>query len=371
LGQGAIQLFDNGPAMRVLAFTKYGATAASTRQRLLQYLPALHDAGIDVEYHALLNDDYVQSLQTGVKPKMGQVAKAYLARMAQAVSTRKYDAIWVYAELFPYLPASFEQLAFLTGKPVIYDFDDAFFHQYDGSTALGSLLKGKLEPLLRGAAICCCGNSYLQEYADHFCRRTIIIPTVVDTECYRPDRARPAGRPTVIGWIGSPSTWCYVRPMLPMLRSLVNDYPVEVRIIGGGVAATDELALYSGFRSVSWNEDSQVREIQAMDIGIMPLPDENWAKGKSGFKLIQYMACGLPVVASPVGVNREIVNHGQNGFLATTSHEWAAALRKLLTDADLRARLGAAGRKSAEEDYSLRSHAPRLIEMFRSAVRPV
>lgn len=357
--------------MRVVAFTKYGAEAASTRQRLLQYLPALGAAGIDVEWHPLLGDDYVRGLTRGARSPKAAIARRYVDRMRQLVRVRGADLIWVYAELFPYLPAMFERLAFAARAPVVYDFDDAFFHQYDEARRplVRRMLAGKLEPLLRGAAACACGNAYLRDYADRFCDRTVILPTVVDTDAYRPAPAERGGAP-VIGWIGTPSTWAYVRPVLPLLAALAAERGIRVSVVGAGAAA--EADRFDGLDLVDWREETEVAEVQRMDVGIMPLPDEAWARGKSGYKLVQYMACGLPVVASPVGVNADIVMQGETGFLARTPAEWRDALAALLDDAALRRRMGDAGRRRAEARYSLGHCAPRMVDLLRaSAGMPV
>jgi hypothetical protein len=352
--------------MRVVAFTKYGAEAASTRQRLLQYLPALSAAGIEVEWHPLLGDDYVRGLTRGARSSKLAIARDYAQRMRQLMRVRGADLLWVYAELFPYLPAPFERLAFAARVPVVYDLDDAFFHQYDEARRplVRRMLAGKLEPLLRGAAACACGNAYLRDYADRFCDATMILPTVVDTDAYRPAAEARTGALS-IGWIGTPSTWAYVRPILPILATLARERGVRIRIVGAGAAAAADG--FDGLDLIDWREDSEIAEVQRMDIGIMPLPDEAWARGKSGYKLVQYMACGLPLVASPVGVNAEIVVEGETGFLARTPDAWRRALVTLLDDAALRRRMGANGRQRAEAQYSLRHCAPRMVDLFRAA----
>lgn len=354
--------------LRVNAFTRYGREAASTRQRLLQYIPALKAAGIEVESEPLLGNDYVRSLADGGTFSRLDVARSYLRRMRSLFSGPGADIIWVYAELFPYLPGWFETLAISRGRAIVYDLDDAFFHTYDASSnpLVRGLLGRKFEALLRRAAACSCGNAYLQDYASRFCRKTVVIPTVVDTDLYKP-RAEQGDphRPLVIGWIGSPSTWGYLRPILPLLAEMSRERGVKVRVVGAGVQA--EKDRFPGLELIDWSEDREVADVQAMDIGIMPVPDEIWARGKSGYKLIQYMACGLPVVASPVGVNRDIVDHGISGFQATTLQEWRTFLGLLLDDTDLRLRMGAAGLSRAREEYSLAAQAPRLVDLFRSA----
>jgi glycosyltransferase involved in cell wall biosynthesis len=344
--------------VRVAAFTKYGREAASTRQRLLQYLPSLAAAGIEIDYSPLLGDDYVRSLASGGSFSKLAVARSYARRLKQLLRGPNCDLLWVYAELFPYWPAAFERLAFRAGKPVVYDFDDAFFLTYEGKR----LLSGKLEPLIAGAAACCCGNDYLRDYALRLNPRSMVLPTVVDTQIYVPMK-KAADGPVAIGWIGSPTTWQYVRPLLPLLAELCDGERARLLVVGAGAAATGDQ--FPGMELAQWSEAGEVASVQAMDIGIMPLPDEPWARGKSGYKLIQYMACGLPVVASPVGVNSSIVCDGETGFLASTVEEWRARLEALIVDPDARQLMGAAGRQRAVEAYSLRSQAPRLIEVLR------
>jgi glycosyltransferase involved in cell wall biosynthesis len=353
--------------MRVIAFTRYGSLAASTRQRLLQYVPALAAAGIHVDYHPLLGQDYVRSLATGERYSRLRIAASYLRRMKQLLSVGDADLIWVYAELFPYLPGWFERLAARSGKPVVYDFDDAFFHLYDDhrNQVVRRLLRGKLEPLLRTAAACCCGNEYLFEYAVRYCANSTVLPTVVDTQIYTPSPSLQESGPAVIGWIGSPSTWPYMRPYLPLFRELAAEEGATLRVIGAGRAADADR--FEGLELVDWSEVTEIDEVRRMNIGVMPLPDERWARGKSGYKLIQYMACAVPVVASPVGVNSQIVGSGRVGFLTGDIGEWRAALIRLIRDPQLRRQMGEAGRSLAVEHYSVQRHAPRLIEVLSAA----
>lgn len=352
--------------VRIAAFTKYDREAASTRQRLLQFLPEFERAGIEVDYHPLLGDAYVRGLATGKPPSRLAIGRDYARRIRQLLRSPSYDLIWIYAELFPWLPSGFERLAFRKGRPVIYDCDDAFFVPYDNhpNTLVRSILGGKLQPLMAGAVTCCCGNRYLRDYAAQFCPRTMILPTVVDTARYRP--ATPQDRAPVIGWIGSPTTWPNVRPLLPLLAELCRAHEVRMHAVGAGTAADSDR--FDGLNLVEWSEASEIAEVQAMDIGIMPLDDLPFQRGKSGYKLIQYMACGLPVVASPVGVNAEIVG-ATEGFLASSEAQWRVALTTLIGDAGLRRAMGAAGRARVKADYSLATHAPRLIELMQSLVR--
>lgn len=226
------------------------------------------------------------------------------------------------------------------------------------------MLGGKLKPLLRRADLAVCGNAYLQSYAAEHCLRTQIVPTVVDTDAYRPAQGPRPQRPVTVGWIGSPSTWAFVKPLVPLLAETAERLNLAVRAVGAG----PQEAIPPCFSFLPWTEEGEIGLIQTMDIGIMPLPDQPWARGKCGYKLIQYMACGLPVIASPVGVNSDIVEHGENGFLASTPQEWAEAIATLAGDPPLRQAMGAAGRRKIERAYSLAVHGPRLASMLREAM---
>lgn len=324
---------------------------------------------MEVTTFPLLGNDYVRSLASGEPVDRGRIIASYFRRVRHLIEGPDCDVIWVYAEAFPFLPASFERLLFRTGKPVIYDFDDAFFVTYDDhpNFFVRSLLAEKLGPLIAGAAAVCCGNEFLRNYALRYNSNCMLLPTVVDTDVYRPAAKKSGGRP-VIGWIGSPSTWDEVRLLLPVLAQICHDQGVRFRVVGAGSEARSDL--FDAMELVDWTEADEVAQVQQMDIGIMPLRDLPFQRGKSGYKLVQYMACGLPVVASPVGVNGQLVEDGRNGILAATPAEWSEALVRLIEDPPLRAKLGDAGRDKVETGYSLSVQAPRLVELLRSVAGP-
>lgn len=352
--------------MRVLALTKYGQLAASTRQRFTQYSPWLDAAGLTLTISPLLDNDYLRRLFRGKTIARLHVLAQYAGRFGALFGARRYDVLWVHYEMFPYLPGLFERLVRLTGRPVVYDLDDAIFHNYDlhRSRLVRALLGHKLEPLVRAATTAVCGNAYLQKWARQFCSDAIVVPTVVDIEHYCPAAKRSDRLPT-IGWIGSPSTFAYVEHHLPLLRRLVDEGRAAVTIVGSGVTAGN----VCGVNFVDWTEATEIAAIQSMDIGIMPLPDTPWARGKCGYKLIQYMACGLPVVASPVGVNQQIVDHGANGFLAVTDIEWSVALEALVANPAQRTAFGAAGRNRVVRGYSIQRYGPVVAEKLLAAAR--
>lgn len=355
--------------VKLLALTKYGSQAASTRQRFFLYEPALSAAGITVDYSPFFNNYHLERLVAGQGASLLSAVRGYSRRLLTVVSARHYDALWVHYEAFPYLPGIMELLAATAGKPVVLDYDDATFHTYDSSPnpLVRRVLGRKLKPLLKRAARCCCGNAYLHDYAAQYCAQSMILPTVVDTDSYRP-LGKVGHGPVVIGWIGSPSTWAFVQPLLPVLRRLVEECGVVIRAVGAGDAA--ERDQFPGLELVKWTEATEIAAVQAMDIGIMPVPDGPFERGKCGYKLIQYMACGLPVVASPVGVNATIVDPGLNGYLAHDDEEWRNALLKLIEDRELRTAMGTSGRARVVADFSLARHAPRVVALFQSLAAP-
>lgn len=359
---GSLEVNDR--TRNILALTKYGDLAASTRQRLLQYQPVLSASGYNVALCPLLDNEYIVRFNSRKPYSKFELMRAYWHRLQAVLTAKEFDGVWVHYEAFPYLPGFMERLVFAGNKPVIIDFDDATFHQYDNHRRklIRLLLGNKLKASMARSAICVAGNEYLATYAKACGGNVEIIPTVVDTSIYKP-KLRESNRAITVGWIGSPSTWHYLEPHIPMLQSLSQKHNIKVKVVGAG----DLPAQPDGIDFVTWSEKNEVSEIQNMDIGIMPLPNELWAHGKCGYKLIQYQSCGLPVVASPVGVNTKIVQDGQNGFLSSDPSQMSLAIETLISNPDLRKTMGENGRKSVLDHYSLQVHAPRLIEAFNKA----
>lgn len=351
--------------MKIAMLTKYGALTASTRQRFSLYAPFLERAGFECISLPLLDDHALsQSYAHGQRSKI-HILRRYVDRMQWLVSRPGVDVIWLQYELFPYLPGLLELIVRWPGKTVVYDFDDAIFHNYDihPNRVVRFLLKNKLQATIGSADLAFCGNAYLEAYARRFCQRTEVVPTIVDTEICRPAAAPrdPKAQPC-IGWIGSPSTWTeYLLPMTPMLMDVAAACGGLLSVMGADRSAKSQPLL----SLEDWSEAGEVPFLQTLDVGVMPLTDTPWARGKCGFKLIQYMACGLPVVASPVGVNAGIVEHGVNGFLARTETEWREYLTVLLRDPDLRRRMGAEGRRKVCDHYALSVWGPRVAAMLK------
>jgi len=313
----------------------------------------------------LFSDAYVQSLYSGQSRSL-HVLTGYWQRLKVLLSVGKYDLIWIEKEIFPFMPALSEWLLAKTDMLYVVDYDDALFHHYDRHKRwlIRLPLGRKIDSVMKHAALVIAGNEYLAERARGAgARRVEIVPTVVDLTRYK--AVQSVSRTTlVVGWIGSPSTSHYLSIIAPVISSLSKE--LDVRFVA--VGANEEAVRGLPIEVCSWSEETEVQSIQGFDIGIMPLLDSPWERGKCGYKLIQYMACGLPVIASPVGVNTEIVEQGVNGFLASDLHEWEQALRKLLEDKLLRQRMGAKGRERVEKWYSLQVQEPRLEALMRGVL---
>lgn len=355
--------------IKVLLFSKYSRLGPSSRLRSLQYLPLLKRHGIDVHVHALFPDAYLDALYRG-----SSSAARYHAwwrgsqRVMQLLRGGEHDLTWIEGELFPYLPNWIESALARSVRPYVVDYDDALFHKYDLSPnpLVRHLLGNKIDQVMHGAACVVAGNDYLAARASKAgAVRVEIIPTVVDDRRYAVV-SHADERPPVIGWIGSPTTEQYVLDHRDVLEKVCAKHGAHLLLVG----ARAEMAKQFGSvvpEVVAWSEESEAATIARMDIGIMPLRDGPWERGKCGYKIIQYMACGLPVVASEVGANLDIVRHGENGFLAGNSSSWEDALEQLITSRSLRVRMGQAGRVRVENEYSLRMQAPRLANVMRSA----
>tara|TARA_R110002049_G_scaffold241333_3_gene415185 strand:- start:1668 stop:2744 length:1077 start_codon:yes stop_codon:yes gene_type:complete len=354
--------------MNILLLTRYSRNGASSRLRALQYIPYFKKAGWDVEVAPLFDDAYLDALY-GKARGMGRVARYYQARVALLLSRSQADIIWVEKEILPWVPCLFERLILPSGVPVVTDYDDAIFHNYDMSSnpVVRAILGRKIDRVMAASTVVVAGNAYLAERARTAgAKQVVLVPTVLEARSYGLANLALTNDKPVIGWIGSPSTWNgYAAPMMPLLISIADSEAAMIRAVGAAQDAASDTML----EILPWSEESEVSSIQSMDIGIMPLDDSPWAQGKCGYKLIQYMACGLPVVASPVGVNTKIVEHGVNGFLASTEDEWREALTTLLRDPDLRRRMGEAGRQKVKDGYSLEVWGPRVTDLFRETAK--
>lgn len=350
--------------MKVHFLTRYGERGASSRYRTWQHLPGLEREGIECTATPLLGDEYLDARFARRRPP-GLLVRAALRRARERSAWREADLIVVEKELYPYAPAWFERALLGRGTRFTLDFDDALQHIYDQHprSVVRMLLGRKMQRLVRRARLVTVGNPYLEEaFAPAAGPRTRIesVPTVLDTDRY-PVTPEPDA-PFTIGWIGTPVSARNLAVVLEPLQRFFDHHRGRLLLIGAG----DEPLPGIPVERVSWSAETEADLLASIHVGIMPLFDRPLERGKSGLKLLQYLAAARPVVASPVGVNSSIVTP-QVGRLAGDPERWLEALIELHDNPPLRARLGRAGRRLVESSYSLRHWTPRYAAYLREA----
>jgi len=354
--------------MKVLGLASYPIEAAATRYRLSQFVGPLADRGITLTIRPFLDSRLFKMLyHRGALPrKVIALLVSVLRRMKVLASLGPANVILVQREAMIFGPPVVEWMAVrLFKRPMVLDLDDATYVSYTSPTygRLGKTLKwfSKTDDLIRWASVVTCGNRAIAEYAESKGARTRIIPTVVDTEVFRPV-TKEAGEVPVLGWIGTHSTFPYLEKIFPVLQELARAQQFKLKIVGSGKAAVEIPGVE--VENLEWKLEREVADFQSFDIGLYPIDPtlyaEKWAAGKSGFKAIQYMAVGVPYVATPVGAIQEIGETGVTHLHAVAPEEWREALSRLLADAGLRSSMGAAGRDHVVQHFSLPAQAEKL-----------
>lgn len=351
--------------VRVLALPRYTRLGPSSRYRFHDLEGPLRSQGIELTLAPLLGDWYMDYLNGADRLAPGRLVRAYLAQVARAAGSGRFDLLWLEKELLPWVPFPLERLL-LGAAPYVVDLDDNHFHRYQAhrSSLVRALLGGKLDRLLAGAAGVTCGNGFLAARSHAAGAPAICeIPTVIDLRRYPAEpRPSPGGRFTV-GWIGTAGNARYLELLREVFAVLAAEG--ELRLVAIG-ARPDALAGLPA-EILPWSEAGEVGALAGIDVGIMPLPDEPFEQGKCGLKLLQYMAAWKPAVASPIGVNRRIVTHGETGFLADGPAEWLEALRRLRDRPELRRVMGRQGRERVARHYTPDAVTARLAGFLRRA----
>jgi len=354
--------------MRVLAWVpQVYDTSPGQRFRIEQWEPYLRAQGIEIVWSPFSDLALTRLLPQAAHwgAKLLKVGRALGRRLGEALRGRGFDLVYVFREDALMGPAFAARLLRWSRVPFVFDFDDAVWVRYvSPSNSYLSYLRfsGKTAFLCRGARSVIAGNRFLADYAERHNRQVSIVPTTIDTSRYRRVVRTDASVP-VIGWSGSFSTLQHLNLVRPALERLRKRRPFRVVVVGAeGFEATGVQVEHR-----PWRPETEVADISSFDVGLMPLPDNEWERGKCGLKALQYMALSVPAVVSPVGVNKEIAQDGETGLWARNDGEWEHALERLLDSRELRLRLGAAGRQIVETRYSAAVHAPRVADILRGA----
>jgi glycosyltransferase involved in cell wall biosynthesis len=339
--------------MRILFFPEYDTMGASSRYRIYQYLPYLSESDLNFNVSFLFSNKYITALYSNSKYLYLIAFKCYIKRFFSFFRVLNYDLIVIEKELFPYIPAYFEWLLKVFRKKYIVDYDDAIFHHYDlnRNRIVKYFLRDKIKKVIKYSSAVIVGNNYLYEYAIKWNKNVIMIPSVVSSNLYNSVKSENKENNFVIGWIGSPTTSYYLLPLIEVFRKLQNPH-IKFKFIGVDKKIVNHFNGIS-VELVDWNPETEISDIKSFSVGIMPLNDTPWSRGKCGFKLIQYMACGIPVVASSVGANCDIVINDYTGFLAENNDDWFKYLNLLSKDLVLQKRMGEAGLSIFEDKYSV------------------
>ena len=355
--------------MKILFITPYPIEGPSSRYRVWQYLPYLEKAGLHCRVSSLLTSQVFSIFYKKgyLLSKILILIKGFFKRLFLLPMVSTYDVVFIQKEAFPFGPPFFEKLIKLFNKNVIFDYDDAIYlPQTSEGNRIFQFLKSpnKAQKVIQSGKLIFAGNRILADYAKQFNANVEIIPTTIDTNFYKPIENSKVKDPVVIGWIGSQTTALYLLEVEEPLNNIKKRFGKKVRIIiiGGGTFRFQKLeAEYK-----LWKMKDELAELQNFDIGIMPLPDDEWTRGKCGFKALLYMSVGIPAVCSAVGVNREIISHEKNGFLIESKTDWESVFACLIEDGELRKRTGKSARERIVDHFSLELWANKLIQLIKN-----
>lgn len=359
--------------MRVLGLCSYPIEAAATRYRLAQFVEPLAKKGINLEISSFLDREQFALLyqNQSLPEKISTIAKPFFKRLSEISWIRRYDLIFVQREAMFFGPAFFEWISQKFGNaPMILDLDDATYVSYVSPTygKIGSFFKffGKTDNLIERADAVVCGNRFIAEYVEKKGTKTVIIPTVADTEKFSPIKKQ--NLVPVLGWIGTHSTFPLLKSIFPVLQKLAEKYEFVLKIVGAG---TEKIELEGvKIENLKWNLEREVADFQSLDIGLYPVTvsgaaSDEWILGKSGFKAIQYLAVGVPFVVTPIGVCAEIGEANVSHFNAESEKDWYNSLDKLLADKNLREEMGNNGRRFALRDFTVGKQCEKLENILK------
>ncbi len=359
-------------AVKVLVLTRYGRMGPSSRIRFQQFIDSLgpsERSGIEFEIAPLLASDYLQRIYADRHHSPWYLARAYAKRLFKLASAGRYDVIWIEKELFPGLPAFAERLLGLAGARLAVDLDDAtfVFYERNRSFLIRTLMHRKMDHVFRAASVVMAGNKFLAVRAEQAgARKVVIVPTVVDMSRSR-SQVVPlrANGPFTIGWIGTPSNATYLQIFAQALADAERRHGARFVTLGAPANSVPGVVQ----TALQWSEEAEVAEIANWHVALAPLAFGPWELGKCGYKVLQCMAAGLPVIASPIGVIPDIIRHRENGFLAKDAAECSRILDELVADPELGRRVGVAARSTVAAKFNLETWKPVVRDVLMNAVR--
>jgi glycosyltransferase involved in cell wall biosynthesis len=359
--------------LRVLAVATYPLKAACTRLRIAQFIPPLAERGVRVSLSSFLSDAAFARLYDRRRwlANALSIAAALVRRLLLVPRLAAADLLFVQREAMLVGPPLFEWLARrVFRRPMVLDLDDATFLDQESPVygRLASILKwrGKTDRLIDYADVVICGSEQIAAHVRGRGKPAVVLPTIVDTELFRPPAERSSGGTPLIGWVGSHSTYPYFERIIPILERLARTHRFRVRVVGAGRESVTIRGVE--VENLRWDQAREVDDFRTLDIGVYPLPPHDpWVEGKSGLKAIEYLSVGVPYVASPVGIVSTIGEPGRTHLVATTDEEWYAALSTLLRDAEARRAMGCAGREYALTHFRIGDFASRIEARMRDA----
>jgi len=363
--------------INILALSLFGRKGASSRYRLYQYIPFLENKNIFCCIYPLIGDNAydvlldIKRINPAVKPfiKFYYAASALIKRFFQILSAGSYDLVYIQKDV---LPAPYLFILKKLNSKIIFDLDDALYEKHatikPSVFSIDNLFfkfrKTNLDIMLKSAKAVTVTTPYLAEYVKLFSQNVHVITGPINIDVYKPAKPDDPNK-TVIGWIGSPVTTKYVQDMMPIFKELQKKHPkTEIHLIGAKKFDAENLNI----KFSDWSEDNEIELLSDFNIGIMPLTDDKWSKGKGGLKLLQYFAMSIPVVCSPVGINNDIVLEGKNGFFAKNEKEWIEKLSILIENENLRRDFGSAGHKLVEQKFDLKKSVDYIEDIIRKTV---
>jgi glycosyltransferase involved in cell wall biosynthesis len=356
---------------RIIYFTKYTEAGPSSRYRSYQYKKYLENNGFEIVINPLFPSKYIADLYGKGKKNIWILIPQYIKRFFQVLFLKNYDILFIEYELFPYIPFFFEKIALLNKKNIVLDYDDATFHTYDksGSKLIKVLCGSKIYQLVQLSSLTITGSPYLSKVLSKYSANVVEIPTSISFKKYQNTKSLTSTNDVfIIGWVGSKNTSVNVLPLKSVFIQLQQKYNIKLHLIGFDKKL---LPLLEGvhYESIVWEASTEVETISKFDVGIMPLENNFFNQGKCGFKLIQYMACGIPTISTPLEANIKI-NRNNGNLFATSTEEWFVAFENVINNKDwFKLNVGEKNRQIVENEYCIESNYNKYVVGFNDLVK--